>query len=168
MSKVSGNPFWQWSNDAYEMPGVKNRLIYTQDDFGFDVNLTLWCCWRASEGETLTKAALVEADKAVTEWSDGVIEPLRKARRNAHGGPAELYESIKEAELEAEHREQDILYGLSRPGTPISEGEMLTAARNNLALYASLLDAPRRQGFSTALLRDLIDHIFGVRSAGKD
>ncbi|PQA87519.1 TIGR02444 family protein [Hyphococcus luteus] len=167
MSKVRGNAFWQWSNDAYEMPGAKNRLIYMQDDFGFDVNLTLWCCWRASEGETLGKDALKEAEKAVSDWSEGVIEPLREARRNAKDGPPGLYEQIKAAELEAEHREQDILYGLSRPGTPIGREDMLDAARNNLALYASLIDAPRRSGFTTTLLRDLADHIFPASSAGK-
>lgn len=162
MSKVSGNPFWQWSNNAYETPGVQNRLIYLQDDFGFDVNITLWCCWRAREGESLSETALREAERACTEWSEGVIEPLREARRNAKEGPAELYEQIKAAELEAEHREQDILFALSRPGSPIGRDETLAAAKNNLALYASLIDAPRRQGFSSALLRDLIDHIFGA------
>ncbi len=167
MSKVQGNAFWQWSNGAYEMPGAQNRLIYMQDDFGFDVNLTLWCCWRASEGETLTKETLKEAEKAVTAWSDGVIEPLREARRNAKDGPPALYEQIKAAELEAEHREQDILYGLSRPGGAIGREDMLDAAKNNLALYASLIDAPRRSGFSTTLLRDLIEHIFDAAAAGK-
>ncbi len=166
MSKVVGNPFWQWSNDAYEMPGAKNRLIYMQDDFGFDVNITLWCCWRASEGETLSETALREAERACTEWAEGVIEPLREARRNAHAGAAELYERIKQVELDAEHLEQDILYGLSRPGNPISRENMFTAAKNNLALYASFLDAPRRDGFSTALLRDLVEHIFGAAPSG--
>lgn len=169
MSKVSGNAFWQWSNNAYEMPGAQNRLIYLQDDFGFDVNIMLWCCWRASEGESLDETALRAAERACAGWSEGVVEPLREARRNAKEGPADLYEQIKAAELEAEHREQDILYGLSRPGTAIGRDDMLAAAKNNLALYASLIDAPRRQGYSSALLRDLIDHIFGAgREAAQD
>lgn len=167
MSKVDGNAFWRWSNDAYEAPGAKNRLIYLQDDFGFDVNIALWCCWRAREGETLDEDALRAAERACAEWSEGVIEPLREARRNAKEGPADLYERIKAVELEAEHREQDILFALSRPAAPVDGDAMLAAAKNNLALYASLIDAPRRQGYSSALLRDLIDHIFGAASAGK-
>ena len=166
MGKVEGNAFWRWSNEVYELPGVKNRLIYLQDDFGFDVNITLWCCWRASEGETLDEALLREAERACAEWSDGVVEPLREARRNAKAGPEMLYEQIKAVELGAEHREQYILCAMSRPGAPIEVDRLHAAAKNNLAIYASLIDAPRRQGYSSALLRDLIDHIFGAGTAG--
>ena len=161
MSKPKGHRFWQWSLDAYELPGAKNRLIYLQDDFGFDVNIALWCCWRACEGETLSEDALRAAERATKEWADGVIEPLREARICAHElGPAELYAQLKETELSAERHEQDILFNLSRPATSIEREPMLAAAKNNLALYASLIDAPRRAGYSSALLRDLIDHIF--------
>ncbi len=167
MSKPKGHAFWQWSLDAYEMPGVKNRLIYLQDSFGFDVNISLWCCWRASEGEALNEDAVRAADRATKEWSEGVVDPLREARLNAHElGPAEFYTQLKEIELAAEHHEQDILFNLSRPASPIARDGMLAAARNNLALYASLIDAPRRDGFSSALLRDLIDHIFPGGDSG--
>ncbi|WP_375202632.1 TIGR02444 family protein [Hyphococcus sp.] len=161
MSKPKGHRFWRWSLNTYELPGVKNRLIYLQDDFGFDVNLALWCVWRASEGETLSEDALRAAIRATTEWADGVVEPLREARINAHEiGPAEFYTLLKEIELAGERHEQDILFKLSRPATPVEREPMLAAARDNIALYASLMDAPRRDGFSSALLRDLIDHIF--------
>ena len=161
MSKPKGHRFWVWSLNTYELPGVKNRLIYLQDDFGFDVNLTLWCIWRASEGEKLNEDALRAAMRATTEWAEGVVEPLREARLNAHElGPAEFYNLLKEVELASEHHEQNILFKLSRPATPMEREPMLAAARDNIALYASLMDAPRRDGFSSALLRDLIDHIF--------
>jgi len=160
MSRRKGTPFWEWSLTVYEIAGVKNRLIYLQDDFGFDVNVTLWCCWRAVEGEFLGENRMRAALVACESWQDGVIEPLREARRNAHGGPPEIYARLKELELDAEHREQDILYGLSNPSAPIETEALPAAAMGNLKLYASLLDAPRREGFSSALLRDLIDHIF--------
>ena len=161
MSKNKGNRFWQWSLSVYEMPGAKNRLIYLQDDFGFDVNITLWCCWRASEGEALNEDAVRAVERATKEWAEGVIDPLREARRNASElGPPELYGQLKDVELAAERYEQKILFGLSRPPTPVAQDGILAAAKTNLALYASLIDAPRRAGFSTALLRDLIDHIF--------
>ncbi|MEZ5891613.1 MAG: TIGR02444 family protein [Parvularculaceae bacterium] len=160
MSRKDGNTFWRWSLDAYELNGVKNRLIYLQDAFGFDVNLSLWCCWRAAQGEILTEDALRNADTASAGWNEGVIEPLREARQNARSGPPALYEQLKEAELAAEHCEQDVLFALSGPEKTASFDETVAAARVNMALYASLLDAPRRDGFSSALLRDLIDHIF--------
>ncbi len=168
MNGNDGNAFWAWSNTAYDRPGAKERLLDLQDSFCFDVNLTLWCCWRASAGETLDKETLKNAVDAVRSWSEGVIDPLQEARRNAKDGPASLYEQLKAVELEAEHREQDILYGLSGPETPIAHDDMLVAARNNLALYASLIDAPRRNGFSSALLRDLVDIIFGAAPAAEN
>jgi uncharacterized protein (TIGR02444 family) len=159
-SKVDGNPFWVWSLEVYELAGVKNRLIYLQDSFGFDVNISLWCCWRAQQGETLNEDAARSVQRSCEEWNEGVIEPLRNARLNSKEGPASLYAQIKNAELAAERHEQDILFRLSRNSAPIDREAMLAAAKSNLALYASLLDAPRRDGFSSALLRDLIDHIF--------
>lgn len=161
MSKDKGNRFWQWSLRAYEMPGAKNRLIYLQDGFGFDVNLALWCCWRAAEGEKLSEDAVRAAERATKEWAEGVIDPLREARRNAHElGPAEFYTQLKEAELAAERRGQRILFKLSRDPSPIEADAVAPVAKSNLSLYASLIDAPRRDGYSSALLRDLIDHIF--------
>ena len=161
MSKPKGHRFWQWSVGAYEMPGAKNRLIYLQDGFGFDVNIALWCCWRAAEGEKLSEDAVRAADRATKEWSEGVIDPLREARRNANElGPSEFYAQVKEAELVAERLEQDILFSLSRDPLPIESDAVAAVAKSNVALYASLIDAPRRDGYSSALLRDLIDHIF--------
>ncbi len=159
-TRAQGNPFWLWSLDAYELPGVKQRLIYLQDHFGFDVNISLWCCWRAQEGETLGDDAVRSVQRACAEWNEGVVENLRAARIHAKEGPADLYAAIKDAELAAEHHEQNILFRLSRNSTPAGREEMLAAAKSNLAQYSSLLDAPRRDGFSSALLRDLIDHIF--------
>lgn len=158
--KDESNPFWNWSLEVYERLGARNRLIYLQDDFGFDVNIALWCCWRAREGETLGEDAVRSVCRACAEWSEGVIEPLREARINAKEGSPELYAKIKEAELSAERHEQDILFRLSRNSTPIEFDAKLAAARTNLSLYAAHIDAHRRDGFSSALLRDLIDHIF--------
>lgn len=168
MSKPKGHRFWVWSVGAYEMPGAKNRLIYLQDGFGFDVNISLWCCWRAAEGEKLSEDAIRAAERSTKEWSEGVIEPLREARRNAHElGPAEFYTQLKDAELAAEKREQEILFNLSRDPSPIEADAVADVAKSNMALYASLIDAPRRDGYSSALLRDLIDHIFpSVESKG--
>lgn len=160
MSTARGNPFWRWSLAAYELPGVKNRLIFLQDSFGFDVNMTLWCCWRASEGDRLKEAMLRKADDVIAAWTEGVIEALREARRNAKDGPQPIYEQIKQAELAAEERAQHMLYETSILSQPVEPDAMLAAASSNLLLYASLIDAPRREGFSSALLRDLISHIF--------
>ena len=161
MSKPDKNGFWDWSLAVYELSGVKNRLIYLQDGFGFDVNVSLWCCWRASQGETLGVDAVRAAERATKEWAEGVIDPIREARRNAGElGPADFYTRLKEAELAAERHEQDILFGISRPESPIESDGVAAAAKSNLAHYASLIDAPRRDGYSSALLRDLIDHIF--------
>lgn len=161
MTQIQESRFWRWSLSIYEQSGVKNRLIYLQDGFRFDVNISLWSCWRASEGETLSDDALRAAMRATKDWAEGVVEPLREARRHARElGPAAVYAQLKETELAAERHEQDILFNLSRPATPIDADSTAAAARTNLALYASLIDAPRRDGFSSVLLRDLIDHVF--------
>lgn len=159
-SEAGDNPFWAWSLHVYELPGVKNRLIYLQDDFGFDVNLVLWCCWRAQGGETLKEDMMRKAEQKIARWVEDVTEPLREARRNARNGPSAFYAQLKDAEIEAEHHAQNILFEFSGPITDADFNIAVTAARNNLGLYAGLIDAPRRDGYSSALLRDLIDHIF--------
>ncbi|MEO1137719.1 MAG: TIGR02444 family protein [Pseudomonadota bacterium] len=160
MNSAQGNSFWQWSLAAYDLPGAKQRLVSLQDSFGFDVNIALWCCWRAREGETLSEDTLRKADAAVASWTEGVIEALRDARRNAKAGPPAIYEQIKDVELAAERRAQDLLFTISASGSSTTPDAVTAAATTNLLLYASLIDAPRREGFSSALLRDLIDHIF--------
>lgn len=160
MSTAQGNPFWQWSLAAYDLPGAKQRLVSLQDSFGFDVNMTLWCCWRASEGETLSEDVLRKADGAVAAWTEDVIEALRDARRNAKGGPPAIYQQIKDVEFAAERQAQDLLFNVSASGSSMATDAIAAAATTNLLLYASLIDAPRREGFTSALLRDLIDHIF--------
>jgi len=154
------NPFWDWSLEAYVLDGVKERLLDLQDGFGFDANFALWCCWRAREGEFLDEAALTDAIAACGPWAGEVIGPLRAARRAAKPGPAAFYASIKALELDAELIEQNILFSLSTESAPIAREGVLAAAMSNLKLYASLIGAPRRDGFSSALLRGLIDHIF--------
>lgn len=160
------NPFWRWSLAAYARPGVEPALLALQDSYGFDVNLVLWCCWRALEAEPLSEAETAEAQARIADWSADVVAPLRAVRRRLkgdHAAPGGLRARIKDAEIDAERHVQDLLFALSGDTPSRAQHERLAAfAQANLALYALRLGASP----PPALLRDLIANIFPDGPAG--
>lgn len=154
------NPFWRWSLETYARPGVEPLLLALQDRFGFDVNLTLWCCWRALGPEPLDAATIEQAQARIADWTAGVVAPLRAVRRRLksdEAAPAGLRERIKQAELDAERHVQDLLAGLAAGGVSLAQHDESAAfAQVNLDLYANRLGAAA----PAALLRDLIANIF--------
>jgi uncharacterized protein (TIGR02444 family) len=159
------NPFWRWSLETYARPGVEPLLLALQDRFGFDVNLVLWCCWRALGLAPLDAAAMSEAQAHIADWTANVVAPLRNLRRRLKGddaAPDGLRTRIKEAELDAERHVQDLLFGLSGETPSLAQhADSAAFAQANLALYARRLGAKP----SPALLNDLIANIF---AAGPD
>ncbi len=161
--------FWAWASAAYARPGAADSLLAAQDSAGLNVNMALWACWTATRFEDAPDGALRRAAEAIADWHQQVTLPLRAARRGAKpferhpdfAGAGELRDAIKASELEAERIEINILDRLAfRLLTPADDGDAKARARRNLAAYASLAGAAKREGFSTALLHQIIDHIF--------
>lgn len=145
--------FWDWSLDRY--PRGKAALLSLQDKAGFNVNLLLWCVWRARAGATLDAAAIKAAIDAVAPWREQVTQPLRAVRRRlAAFGPAgdAMRPRTAAAELEAERLEQELLQAVGGDGAAGAElSSARAAARANLELYTALAGSGRSAGYSGEL-----------------
>lgn len=147
--------FWAFSLRLYATPGVAPACLALQDRAGADVNLVLFAFWAASRGQRLDPAQLAGVDAAVRPWREGVVRPLRAARRalKALGGTEateRLRDQVKRAELEAEQQQQAAMEGLLPRAEPVP-GEGLAAA--NLTAYAEAAGLALPAAEAAALLR---------------
>jgi uncharacterized protein (TIGR02444 family) len=112
--------FWTFSLAVYADPTVQQECLDLQDDHGVDVNLLLFCAFvGAVHGVALSEHATRDAIDSVSIWQKDVAGALRMARRAlkpfaAEAGPrgtavADLRARVKNAELEAERIEQEML-----------------------------------------------------------
>lgn len=145
MSGFPDNPFWDFSLGVYARPGVAEACLALQERQGLDVNLLLFCCWAGARGHALTGDELARLIAAVRPWQEGVVKPLRAARRwlklqtTAPGEEAAaLRGRIKEQELAAERIEQQLLAGGLMPG-PAEPSPGAAAANLKLYLGAALV-----------------------------
>ncbi len=162
MTGPAANPFWRWSLDHYGGDGVETALLRLQDSYGLDVNLLLWCCWRASCGEALSQDALRAGEQAIADWTDNIVRPLRAVRRRLKTeGPPGLRETVKQAELAAESHVQDILFARSaEPLKPRPPGDAEKLAFANLIQYASLEGGAALPAIKQNMLQELAHLIF--------
>lgn len=138
--------FWNFSGRIYAQAHVRDACLELQDSRSADVNILLFCLWRAANnGEILSKAALRQLDDAVAAWRNQVIRPLREVRRGLAGftdEPAhfEVRNAILKAELAAEHAEQLQLEALVPEvcaSLPRNASKVM-AARQSIANYFAL------------------------------
>ena len=114
---------WDFSNRIYSHRDVEKSCLYLQDHHGADVNLLLFCFWSGVTHGRLTESQLASAIAMSVSWSEGVVQPLRSARRwlKAFDGESALRSRIKANELDAERiqqvRLQDIAAKLETAGS---------------------------------------------------
>lgn len=117
---------WTFSLEVYASPGVSEACILLQDEAAVDVNVLLVSLYTAKvKGYAIPVDLIETADKAIAEWRNEVVVPLRKMRRalKAAHHPAQTSDGrafrgeIKKVELAAEQIEQahlaQLLVGLS-------------------------------------------------------
>lgn len=156
------NPFWRWSVAHYGM--AETNLLRLQDEYQCDVNIILFCCWCAQEYAALDQTDITAAITLSDDWTTQIIKPIRAARRhlkNVSPPQEALRNTVKDAELSAEHALQNMLYqfALDRLKS-VTNNQTNEIARKNLAFYdAQLLPKDRAR---EALLQDLIPHIFAT------
>lgn len=157
-SQVKGeNPFWEFSIAYYRQPDVKACCLELQEDYGWDVNLLLFCCWASGAGYLL-KAGNIQALHAASEhWRNTEILPVRQRRQalgkrlesNKHDSQPEdqtraSYKALLGQELAAEKHQQQLLYDC------FSDFELMTAEQgesheileSNLATLAVFYSPP--------------------------
>jgi uncharacterized protein (TIGR02444 family) len=140
--------FWDYSLAVYARPGVAEACLALQDRFGLDVNLLLFCCWTGARGQALGPEGLARALEAAGPWQEGVVKPLRRARRWLKGRDGAdvqaLRARIKADELEAERLEQALLAETLPPGP--GEASPALAAANLKAYLGRLKLRPETEG----------------------
>lgn len=138
--------FWRFSLAIYACPGVAPACLVLQDEHSRDVNVMLFCCWLGASGRgRLDRAELEAADRAVTGWRRGVVEPFRAARRAIKAAALpdseSIYAKAKAVELEAERLLQRQLADRApAENLALATERRLNDALANLALYVG--DAP--------------------------
>lgn len=169
--------FWSWSLSHYGRDGVSSLLLQLQDDFGFNVNIALWCCWCGEDYESMQEIVLRKAIDETLRWNENVTSNLRAARRHIKAESVQddseresLRTRIMDAELAAEHIEQTSLQKLAEKALTKANNEANRAARarRNLASYAALLGAASKKGFTVSLLESLIGNIFPEYAADSE
>lgn len=174
MTSDAQDRFWAWSLETYGRAGIADLCLDVQDRFGGNVNLVLFCGWRAAEGQTpLDGAALAHLAAITARWSDQVTKPLRQVRRDLKAPPdgvpgteCEIYrEKIKSLELESERMEQAILVRAAAIPPQIKTLPDADTIRQNalasLHAYAPLLTDHIRTGPGVnTLLKRLVYEMF--------
>lgn len=149
MTEDSPNPFQAFVGALYRDDDVVEACLSLQVREGLDINLLLFCCWAGRHGHSLTRGQLERLRAASVPWQQAVAQPLRGARLwllDQHGmpdpipagdpGTDRLTSAIADAEREADHLEQDILYRT----LPHARGDPDIAAMvNNIHAYFGLL-----------------------------
>jgi uncharacterized protein (TIGR02444 family) len=109
------HPFWDFSIEVHQRPGVHEACLDLQTRYALDVNILFFCCWvGAAGGGPLELTQIESAIEIVEGWQEEVVRPIWKARWRLKPSyknfPTEWTESLRQAlikaELDAEHMEQ--------------------------------------------------------------
>lgn len=138
VTRAKDNPFWDFSILHYDTPGVARGCLNLQNKCNLRVNVLLYCLWLGKRGRLLEMDPLLQSD-ALRQCSEQVLLPLRSARYGMKRigmsiGQPKLYVKLKEAELEVERVEQNLLYRLA-PEMPESNRPVRHLAKINLETY---------------------------------
>jgi uncharacterized protein (TIGR02444 family) len=137
------NPFWQFSLRLYRSEEVQRTCLALQDSLAIDVNVLLFCIWKAIHHRvTLSDRDIEAVNAAAKQWQEQAVRPLRAARRNIKGLPQATYEPVQqfrarlaEVEIRAEQIEQAILFGCETIGSEQPHRSVADLMRANLDTY---------------------------------
>ena len=140
------SPFWRFSLRFYARTKVSEACLVLQDESGADVNLLLFLLFLAEHQRQVSAENIAEIDRAVIEWRDLVVKPLRALRRALKAGVGEISATVSESfrgqikrlELESEHIEQSVLERFDAAKIGVAASRM-NAAAMNIAAYETHL-----------------------------
>tara|TARA_B110000503_G_C7085663_1_gene387175 strand:+ start:727 stop:1260 length:534 start_codon:yes stop_codon:yes gene_type:complete len=116
--------FWTFSVQLYGQPRVPDVCIDLQETHDIDINVLFYLLFCAARSEAFDEVNVARLDTAVQPWREGVVRPLRTARRalktdvlSALANDEDtLRNTIKTIELQAEKLQQ---YALARLGASL-------------------------------------------------
>lgn len=158
---ITGTGFWSFSNAIYARPGVAEAALSLQDLRGADVNIVLFCFWRARLG--LSNWAPGEMQRAVDVLKpvNAVLAPYRQARRALKNMVLEddslqpLYDETIELELRIEAQAQLALEPMAQLSHALSHfggrADEMAASVRHLAEYTASLPNAGREADALAL-----------------
>lgn len=151
MAEFPEHAFWDFSLAVYGRPGVSEACMQLQERLVIDVNLLLFCLWAAADGRTAFSHEEMRTIMAsAEEWHEGVVKPLRRARRRmkngADGVALDLVLSVRKQlamiEIETEHLEQLIIAAAAGIGSPATANDRpKDVAQSNLTTYFQAIGA---------------------------
>jgi len=126
---------WDWSLDAYSLPGVSDACLNLQDEHGLNTAFLLWAVW----AEGAPEGVLDEAAGLARAWDEAVLKPIRSVRQRLKpvfpgfedSSREGLREDVKAAELRAERVLMETLERLAKNasgGTPALDA-LIAASR---------------------------------------
>ena len=72
---------WDYAVALYASPGAAAACLALQDRRGADVSLLLLACWLGATGREPDAKRLAEVRERAAAWQEGLVRPLREARR---------------------------------------------------------------------------------------
>ncbi len=151
LTNTNTNPFWEFSLGIYAQAGVADACLALQESDGVDINLLLYCCWRARLGIYMSSNEVKAVNDSIAAWRTEVVHPIRALRQGLreYPGVASCRELIKAAELESERLQQEQMFAgamqiQDTPRDKRSPGAGEDALAHNLAQFATF------QGISAA------------------
>ena len=151
LTNTDTNPLWDFSLALYDRDGVAPACLELQAAAGVDVNLLLFCSWRAWQGIALERADLQAIDEGIADWREDVVLPIRALRQRLKDYPGvdSSRMLIKQAELEAERAQQQRMYQLSQGQQADTDADR-DVLEYNLQQFAAFqgIEASRLAAFS--------------------
>ena len=153
--KIQTANFWKFSNSFYADDGVAAACLSLQNNYGFDVNLVLFCFWFGFRSGELDPHTLDAAWSLSCHWRQQVVQPLRQVRQWMKSRPntvaadqleefAKLRERIKDNELAAEKIQQQSLQSLTEHINirTITPEQAVLASRANFISLCTKMSLP--------------------------
>jgi len=156
---------WNFATERYAREGVAPLCLRLQDEYGFDVNLLLFCCWYGAHYGAVDSTLMQSLFDYSRDWNNNAVQPVRETRNwlralieNSQGDEAllgQLREKVKEVELECERHQLEALETQARgvqPAQTSSDAE--ESSWGNLELLRQQMTAD--EAAIDDLLRELL------------
>lgn len=162
------NPFWQFSLKTYSHEQVKNHCLKLQQDFDFNVNLLLFCCWLADAQILLDREQFKQAVLTTQHWHSRVTKPLRQTRNylKEMGNDRWLndyYKHVLATEIHSESFQQQQLYRSVKNAQNSSNIDKRQQSMAYLQWLVETMELPL-----TPTLMEQLDTLVNLASANKN